>query len=735
MIIIGGEQSPEERVKLDAVDVDSVEYYAKNAVAVSVQDAIGVRVPDYVPWPVLEVTPTDARGYYVYSAVWDERYLDIDYANRRVKLKKVGNTSVSFDVENADGTVISVVWNLEILDKLAALSVTIDPSQDESHDIFSALRITANIDGGDYPYTFNWYLNNKLFRTRATVDPTDKTDYVNISSLQWTDEGVYKVTATDRNGVTAATSTFKLTIIPQEIVIDGMDETFRVRQGLNWSDTFTFVGGKPPFRFMWKHDGSDTQYTQQQITIQSVQPSDVGEYKLQITDALGTVKLSPAAYTLYVMEYLLRATARSQAAADTSTITNGGRDVLVNMDLNDPRDTTYNLLANRFDNGNAVTVGPWSSTYTGPVVSTNKIGTDNATLQIKPLQVGSASFKIYTDDNRSDSLNVTANVTALPHLDSPLVMPELVYVGSQTTQPTENVTPNVRASAVPETYKWERKNPGENWQTIATTKTLAATPINSSIYDGALFRFTITNAYSSAVSNEVAVPFRTFDAMTIVRKDSYNNDEWIPGGIYPVEPGAVSPYNTRALGLSATSLSYAMRNASSDITIQQTGQNATVTVADTAPAATNTLDLTATNTTGTPDAVYKASTAANVVRPSVSAVNSSTAVVGIEIQVAQMNIPIAYTRGPDFNVVIEPGVAGALTSRYNSGRLFATGVTVEDTLDTNIVVYYNAPGSSVKRSIKLPFAMAIRDVFTLQAGISTAGDAVTAYVDSQNKIK
>lgn len=719
MIIIGGEQDPSQKMQLSEENPEKVQsfYYAKNVLHAEVQPSGEVRIPDYIPWPSPEITPEDARGWWVYGAKWDPQYVDIDYANRRVRLKKVGRTEISFTIENADGSMVDLVWELDILDKLTPLSVSIDPSYDTTATIEDLWRILAQVDGGDWPYTFRWYKDGIMLRERTTTDPMDKSDYLTFQSLTWAEEAVYRVEAYDRHGSVAGSTSFRLTITPKPFVFLNAWETVRLREGANWFDTIDFTGGKPPFSYSWLRGGNPTGINQKTIRIDGLTPADTSDYTLQVTDVLGTTATSPEGFHLYVMELLLTI---APATADATAVTtqHSNTRIGVNLDLADPaRDYSFALAATRFRDGVAEPVtavevvdGNSAIVEVSPVV--------NGRVRLTPQALQNVTFMLRTADNRSETVQIEAKVVALPHFTAPLSAPLLLTNTSGVSQSVA-VTGSLKEALTPETYQWQYKRATDSaWQNLANGQDITATitgPVGPN-FSPVLYRLAVTNAYTTApeLSNELSQLFANLYQFRMARQDVYTTDPLIPAGEYTwrITPNATdtAPF-LRGINDPGTDITWtppAIPGVTFTVAADERSVTARVDLDVDPVSVAQALTVALSNANGTPVMSSSATDVLTVAVPVLDDVDLM-AVVGREIRVATLTIPQAMTRimTPVITVVSPDG---AFTSRYDplTGGVFLRGVSEAAEISTSLDILFDPPGPNGQFTYSIPVDVVVR---------------------------
>lgn len=744
MLIIGGEQAPVERVALTEENENDVKafYYAKNATAATVPPSGEVRVPDTIPWPQPEVVPEDARGWWVYDAHWDSRFVDIDYSTRQIKLKTVGKTEITFTIENADGTTIDLVWDLDILDKLTPLSVSIDPSYDTTMQISSLWQILAQVDGGDYPYTFRWFKDDIIVRERQTPQdtPLDKQDYLTFQSLAWKDEGVYRIEAYDRHGSLAKSTAIRLTITPDAIVFTNAEETYRVREGMPWSDTIDFTGGKPPFKYVWLRDGNATPYSSQTISIPAVTPADRGLYTLQITDALGTTETSVDGYHLYVIELMLSIAAATMDASAVTTQYSPDR-IGVVLDLGGPaKDYSFQLSATHYVGGAAEQVGD-IEVLNNDATAVQVVPSAGGKVKLVPKWTRDNTFKIRTKDGRSDPVTIEAKVISLPAFSAPLTAPLLLTRQDSTPQRRVITAPLYPAAGdAIEFYQWQVKRPGDaDFVDLAvpSVNSVTASAPTGRVTSPTQYRIVVRNKYTGdkpLVSNAVAFPFANLHEYDLLRTQ-YPDDPLIPGGVYQWilsgahNSGDPEPFN-RGLNDPGTIITWTLPSATG-VTLTKIDSDKAVqaSVAMDAPAASaaQTVAINLKNYNGTPLVESSDSATFTVARP-VLTQKSANAFLGMEYLIANLAVPPAFGRMQAIDISVQGG-AGKVTTRVDkaTGDVYATGVAKTTDEALTVVLKYKAPGNTALLSLSFPTTVSVSELIRFRAGEGTAGDPLTYY--------
>lgn len=726
MIIIGGEQSPVERVKLATEETNAFEYYAKNVISATVEDAKEVRIPDWIDWPVASVTPIDARGWWVYGATWDQRYIDIDYANRRVRLKKVGNTEVNFRIENADGSGIDMVWKLDILDKLAPLSITIDPSFDANANYHTPFSLRASVDGGDYPYTFKWYRGGSLIRTRDTDpnDPTDKSDRYEIASADWVDENTYRVDAVDRHGTLAASTTITLTVIADPFVFTGQDEVVRIHEGEAYSDFINFTGGKPPYEYMWLHDGQATNQTGATLNLTDVLVADAGKYTLQVEDVRGQTGASPFGFILHVMDlFLLIQAADADTIANTTPSTTS-REIDVRFDKAKYTQFNYNL-STVFTRGGAV--GPmsgWEVVDHADAFFTIEPGATKDKAKFMPHDFGAGVVTLRTTDGRSDVCTVRADIYALPIFNTVPAVPLLV--SDATGSVTKTITATVKNPLTAETYMWQKSADGVTYIDAGpATLTRQFTSLNSESENNTRFRVKamnqFTDKYGAVYSTVRSQVYATFNGIDLIRSDANPSDPMIPGAMYNILRRQNVTNNAgivRALNDIGTVIDWPVTTAAEGVTLSKTGfnQSAMVIVDPSAPASSAfAFSAKYSNKNGDREAKFQQDFTYAIVRPTIDK-TSYIASAGVEVQVATVTVPDAFKRdAAAFNVTIVPTTAGNYSSRYDktTGALYITGIKAAPAEAATVRVSYKAPNNSNVLNIDFAATVTAYDSFII----------------------
>lgn len=740
-LIIGGEKSPIERVKLATDETNAFEYFAKNVVTATLKPAGEVRVPDSIDWPFPDVTPIDARGWWVYGATWDQRYVDIDYARRKIILKRVGKTEIKYRVENADGTGVDLTWQLDILDKMASMTILIDPPVDTQLNYHMPFSIRASVDGGDYPYTFRWYRGSTLIKTRATnpADPLDKSDRYEVAAVDWIDENTYRVTATDRHGTVVASSTIALSIVADPIVFTGQDETFRLYEDASFNDFINFTGGKPPYVYTWLQDGTATEYHDQTLHIDKLTTADTGKYTLRVDSDRNMTATSAFGFQIYVMDLYLRIAAADTNTANNTTPTVTAREIDVRFDKSKYTQFNYKLSSILVKGGAAGPVTGWEIVTDANQFFTLEHDTDPTKVKFMPHDFGAGTATIRTNDNRSEVCVINADVYTLPIFSQNVFMPLLVT--DATGPASRNVTVVATPPLAPEEYQWQRSTDnGVTWSNIAgaTALTLKITgPANAS-EDGRKYRVKADNAftpkYESVYSKEMVSLYATFVGIDLIRTDSYPTDPLIPGGLYNIlrrqnvtDNAAIN----RALTDGSTAITWTVNTAVSGVVLQETNFKQSVLIAvqtDAVAAHEFKFSVDYANTNGDRTAKAGFTFAYPVVRPSID-LDTFVVSKGYEKKIATMSVPDAFKRTAGWKVEIITPTPSAFSYRFDAatGNLYATGL-VKNAKESGVVrLSYYAPGNSNLLTIEAPITMQVKEVIRFRAGEGTAGDKLTRY--------
>lgn len=713
MIIIGGEQQPIERVKLarDPFVVDDEEnYYAKNVVAATVQ-SISPRIGETVPWPVPVLDPEDARGWYVSSASYDETFLSVDYEERTVTALRVGPTFVTFDIENADGTLIPVSWGLAIRDALRPLTVQITPSADFALTVGDALIISATADGGDGPYVYTFTRNGVVMKTGG--EP-----FYNVGVTDWNDEGVYAVSVRDHNNSVSTSTRVKVALNPQPLTLPGgtSDRPSRVQLGEIIEFYAVALGGRPPLTFEWFKDGVPLNVTGQRLTIPAADATDEGNYTFTVSDIAGQTATSPYKFVLTVVqEQMGIVPVNADAIAATKINPDGSyaiqldagfKTVLlfqaVGWSIGDPAKTPIPGFG----------TGATLTGFDANLVTFDTTGLSDGQFRLRPKAVGTTTGQLHNAADDAQPAMLALNLISLPVFGR---MPKAASMLIEGTP--ETISAAMANTLFNPRYQWQKLPAGASaWQDITGATALSYTvPAVHDDNNGDQYRVIATNDYGSTTSDATTITVGSFSGFVT---SSINSRNWLaPGGVYDID--AAVDYGD-ALQDPGTTIAWTLDGDAADlkfISVKNDPNSKTrglITVADNAPKISNRISVRGTATNANGDTPITATDASGTYVNNPTPVQSSDPIVVTDsapVRVA-FDVDAAFPRdtGGVFNVtgVMTPDVA--TFGWDDSAKEIVITAGGSGTGTATITLTYLAPGVTPAKTMHLTSSLNVQAV-------------------------
>lgn len=404
---------------------------------------------------------------------------------------------------------------------------------------------------GDLPMTFQWFKNNVAL-TGAT------SAILNIASAQWSDEGSYRLVATNDAGATnSATAVIKIESPP--VVIQELP-LLAVRTGSSAKLALP-VRGNPAFVYQWLKDESPIPGAKgATLTLRGDPVNTPGVYKLQVTNGFGVFTSSGTTVVvddaLVITQQPVGATGKTTGDAHTMSVLVTGTLPEYQWQLNGkdlPGETAPVLVLDPltwFNNGKytvvvrnrvsrvvsraasvAVTSAP---VILAPPASRKAARRGTTTFSVKAQGTGRLRYQWFKDG--SPVTGATAASLRLTRVDTPsegaytvqvtnglgdklsdpgtLVVEDVPLVvtnpSSSAFEVNKALTLGVSVSGTPAfRYQWQRNRrdlPGQTAQTLVIP--------SAQLTDSALYRLVVTNDVGKATSREARATVMLPPALT-----------------------------------------------------------------------------------------------------------------------------------------------------------------------------------------------------------------------------
>lgn len=437
-------------------------------------------------------------------------------------------------VSNSAGSVDSSVISLDVFLKPRF------STQPASATVQAGNALMLNpIVTGDQPMTFQWWKNNVPIQdANAAV--------FNISRTKWSDEGGYKLIATNAAGTTtSATAVIKMESPP--VVIQDLP-SLAIKVGSSASLSLT-IKGNPAFSYQWlKNDAPIPGATKSSLVLKGDPTTTPGIYKLLVTNSFGTFTSSGTEVTVdnpvVISQHPLGATGKTAGGIHSMNVLVTGTLPQFQWQLNGkdiPGATSPDLVLNPlnwFNNGKYRVI-VWNrvsrvvsreatlSVTSAPVIVTQPASRKAArrgstTFTVKAQGTGKLLYQWFKGEDpivgakgtsllisRLDTpsegeyrVKVTNSLGETPSAPATLIVEDVPAIvlnpAPGAFETSKEVTFGVTVSGSPTfRYQWQRnkKNlPGQTGETLLIP--------NAQISDTALYRVVVTNDVGSATSRE-----------------------------------------------------------------------------------------------------------------------------------------------------------------------------------------------------------------------------------------
>jgi hypothetical protein len=193
-------------------------------------------------------------------------------------------------VSNPAGSVISPAAMLVV--QYPPFIVTEPQPATAVRDLTAMFSVTA---GGTAPFNYEWRFNG------ASIPGATNSSLL-ISPVRTNDAGLYSVRVNNTAGSVLSASAPLTVLIPATITQQPTNRTVSLTTTMT-NVTFT-VGavGTGTLLYQWKFNGNDIPWaTGPMLTLTNVQTSDAGQYRVVVTDSIGSAMSSNAVLTVLVV--------------------------------------------------------------------------------------------------------------------------------------------------------------------------------------------------------------------------------------------------------------------------------------------------------------------------------------------------------------------------------------------------------------------------------------------------
>jgi hypothetical protein len=366
---------------------------------------------------------------------------------------------------------------------------------------------TASISGSQ-PMSFQWWFNGAALTDNARISGSATTT-LSIANLQTNDAGPYQLVVSNAaNVVTSLVASLTILIPP---MITAQPSSLAVI--LNSNATFSVaVQGTPPLSFQWYFKGislSDSGHivgsTTTNLMVLNVQPPDVGNYQMVITNVAGSATSSAAA--LSISTPLISSQPQSQSVL-------GGATVTLSAGVTGQQPLSYQWQYNG---------GPLSGATTNPLALPNVLVS----------QAGTYSLLVTNPFGTASSSNANLVVAPLAITQQPT---------NRVAWPGGAALFNVKVTGNgPFTYRWQHN--GSDLGGIGTNS-LLLTNIQSAQYGS--YAVVVSNAYGSLASSNAVL---YYSQVAVWGDSPYGETNLISGltNIIAISAGPAGPADCIAL--------------------------------------------------------------------------------------------------------------------------------------------------------------------------------------------
>lgn len=355
----------------------------------------------------------------------------------------------SIRVTNAAGTVVS---NQAQLTVLVLPQISKQPSSLRlATGTASQLSVQAT---GSAPLSYQWYQNDNAISGATSSN-------LSFSALSPNDTGQYRVDVTNAAG-TISSDTVEVAVL-KPVSIDAQPASLVVNQTETAVFTVT-ASGTDPITYQWFKDGvALTDQTGKDLTIQSADIADAGNYFVEVKNELGSLNSETA-----VLNVQASLTILNQPSSQT---------------VNQNQAVTFNVAAS----------GSGNITYQWLKNGTPISGKTEATLTLPSAQTADAGS--YSVEVRSEQNTLTSEVAVLTVIEIPTILGDVEILKRL---PETSFESNIQVTgSEPLNYQWQRNG------IILEDQTNPQISIDAlSIDDVGIYSVTITNQ-AGTVSAEV----------------------------------------------------------------------------------------------------------------------------------------------------------------------------------------------------------------------------------------
>ncbi len=253
-----------------------------------------------------------ATSSYPLSYQWQKDGIDIS-----------GATSASFAIASTtlddDGNYRAIVSNIagSVASSIATLTITTPPQitlQPLSQVVAVGSDVTFTVAAtSSYPHSYQWQKDG--------IDISGATSAsFSIASTTLDDSGDYRAIVSNIAGSVASNAGNLSVLAPVPPSITSHPESSLIVVGSNLALTVE-CEGSPPFTFQWQKNGTDLpSQTDQSLLIENVSAADAGDYRVIVSNAVGTATSNAATITV-VLPVTITTQPLSQSTVFGSNVT------------------------------------------------------------------------------------------------------------------------------------------------------------------------------------------------------------------------------------------------------------------------------------------------------------------------------------------------------------------------------------------------------------------------------
>jgi len=374
-------------------------------------------------------------------------------------------------VTNSQGSVTSVVAMLTVVDPVFLLQPT-------NQSVQAGQAVTLTVNGvGTPPLNYRWHKEGVPVTDGARISGAASAA-LTISNLVAADGGNYSAVVSNAYGMNTSTVATLTILLPPEITASPTSQAVVVGSNAIFSITAT---GTTPLSYQWQKDGlnlTDSAHivgaASPSLGIQGVLGSDVGDYRVRVSNPYGSATSVVAALTvLFPPTITLQPTNQSADLAQALTIAAGAAG-------------TAPLTFQWRHNGVLLNDGGTISGSTTPELMVSSI---------TPAQAGGYDLVVSNSYGSVTSVLATVNVWLEPVILTP--------PASQYVIPTRDHTFTVVAKgAAPLTYQWFFSgSPLSDGGRLTGTSTAALAIQNVQATDAGGYTVVVSNSWGSVTSS------------------------------------------------------------------------------------------------------------------------------------------------------------------------------------------------------------------------------------------